>query len=153
MRVSVGAGLRALVAVFLLVAAFAKASDFAAFEDAMRVSALFPELIRVPAAYAVIVAELVLSLWLFSGKKPSLANLFATALGGLFLGYSLWRYRMGIPSPCHCLGFLARLGPVQSVELSFCFWSLSALATLAARPDALASRGLLKLRSDSGGNA
>ena len=93
----------------------------------MRLSMLFPDSIRDAAAHGMIVLEVGLGGWIASGYRKDLSSLLATGLGSLFVGYALWRVRMGIPSPCHCLGPLAKLGPIQSLELATTFFLVSLL--------------------------
>ena len=121
---------RLAVAALLLVAAITKWSDFAAFEDSMRLSMLFPFRFRPLLAQGIISLEMFIGVWLIFGWRLRAPAYAACALAGLFLGYATWRFRMGIPSPCHCLGPLANLGPIQSMEFASAFWLLTAAAVL-----------------------
>jgi len=132
MRV-IGVTLRTLLAAFLVVAAISKVMDYPAFADTIRLSGLFPPFLQVVVAPGIIALEFVLAAWLLISWKAVKPAYATCVLGGLFLGYAVWRYKMGIPSPCHCLGKLADLGPVQSIELASLFWLLSA-ATLLLSP-------------------
>lgn len=124
------AALRIGLAILLAVTAIAKWVDFLAFEDSMRLSQLFPFSWRHIIADGIIGLELLLGASLVLQWRKTWPLQAATMLGGLFLGYAVWRFRMGIPSPCHCLGFLAELGPVQSIEFALSFFAASAVALL-----------------------
>ena len=102
--------LQIFMALLLLAAALGKMADLQGYAAALETYRLFPEPFVLPAAAALAIVELVLSLWLFSGAALKYSALAALLLHVIFALVALVSNLRALEIPnCGCFGvFWAR---------------------------------------------
>jgi len=102
--------LRFAIAAILLATGAGKLADVPGFAGVLATYEAFPEWALVPVAVAVPVAELLLSAWLFSGRRLAAAALASAGMHFLYAGWAAVTLARGIDVPnCGCFGvFLGR---------------------------------------------
>jgi methylamine utilization protein MauE len=107
---ALAAFLRYGIAAILLVSAVAKFLDVAGFARILAQYRSFPEAALLPLAVAIPAVELLLALWLFSGRRLAAAALVSSALHAAYAAWSAASVLRGLRLPnCGCFGvFLPR---------------------------------------------
>lgn len=91
-------------------------------------SRLVPGGLEAILAPCLLCAELLIAVALWVHPLRRWASGTSLALGGLFLGYHLWAYRMGLSPTCSCLGWFLRISPEGGVALAMSILLASAVA-------------------------
>jgi len=101
-RVATGS-LRILIGLILVTTGIGKLLDVAGFARVLGTYRAFPESLLLPIAIAASVAELLLGIWLFSGRRPFAAALWALAAHLAYAGWSAAAILRGLKlSNCGC---------------------------------------------------
>lgn len=105
-----GQCLRFFIAIVLLTTGLGKALDIPGFVEVLITYQAFAEWMLYPIAIGMTATELIISIWLFSGKRIAEAALASLALHTIFTLWATATYLRGIDIPnCGCFGvFLAR---------------------------------------------
>lgn len=106
----VRAFLRFAIAAILLATGVGKLADVPGFAGVLTTYEAFPEWALVPVAVAVPVSEILLAVWLFSGRRLVAAALASAGMHSLYAGWAAVTLARGIDVPnCGCFGvFLGR---------------------------------------------
>jgi len=102
--------LRILIGLILVTTGVGKLLDIAGFARVLGTYQAFPQSVLLPIAIVASVAELILGLWLFSGRRPFTAALWALGAHLAYAGWSAAAILRGLKlSNCGCFGvFLPR---------------------------------------------
>ena len=135
--------LRLVIGGVVLAAGLGKALDLAGFVPVLASYRLVPPAGRWPAAVGVTAAEVLIGLWVLSGRSLSLAALAATAMHLGYAAIMATALARGLDIPnCGCFGvFLARplrwfspLEDLVAAALSLALYRLAAGARVSAAP-------------------
>ncbi len=102
--------LRVFVGAVLVSTGLGKGLDVGGFVDVIGTYRLMPALLHWPTAIGMTTFEIVLGLWLLSGRRPARAGLVSALLHASFTAWAIIALLRGLDIPnCGCFGvFLAR---------------------------------------------
>jgi methylamine utilization protein MauE/polyketide cyclase/dehydrase/lipid transport protein len=133
--------LRWLIGAVLLATAVGKLLDVGGFARVIGTYRVFPDSLLLPLAVLVPVAEMLLALWLFSGKRPFAAAMVAVAMHAAYAAWSASAIERGLKlTNCGCFGvFFPRALGWSTVVEDLVMVSVCGILAALSRP-ALARR-------------
>ncbi len=122
-------------------AAVLKVNSLPEIEATIAGARLLPDSWIKMASISLIFAEALISLGLAIRWSRRCALHGAALLGGLFFGFSLWRWHQDLKVPCNCFGILLQLNPIQSMffTLILCSAALKLIRDFPLRLDSIAT--------------
>lgn len=82
----------------------------------------------------VVASEILIVILLLAKRTRRLGLSLALGLSSIFVGYAVWRQKMGVIAPCACFGKLFLMTPIQSGLLALALAVGSAILLNQARP-------------------